>query len=231
MKCLCDLLVAHPYFNFAENIVHLLIPYLDCNKENIRHLIADCFKEIFKTDKKGDLSLNVSTSFHNHFSIYLFTYLFFQIVRGINKFVKSRSNLPHPECILIFLHLKLKDVNLDQEKESEMKEKKFLSKKHKVLRMTKREKKRNKRIQELEKELLETKAQENVQARQECLTEITKLVFTIYFRILKQNPNSKLLNAALEGLAKYVFKEKIFLFFLAVDTYNFIFLDLLTASI
>lgn len=125
-----------------------------------------------------------------------------QIVRSINKFVKSKSNNLHPECISIFLQLKLRDINLDEEKDAETKKKEFLKKKHKILRMTKREKKRNKKIQELEKELLETKAQENVKARQEHLTEITKLVFTIYFRILKQNPNSKLLNAALEGLAK-----------------------------
>lgn len=52
--------------------------------------------------------------------------------------------------------------------------------------------------------MLETKAEENKQTKQQNLTEITKVVFMIYFRILKRSPNSKLLSATLEGLSKYV---------------------------
>lgn len=61
---------------------------------------------------------------------------------------------------------------------------------------------RKKRFQELEKELLETKAEENVKTKEQNLTEITKLVFMMYFKVLKLDPSSKILNAALEGLAK-----------------------------
>lgn len=49
---------------------------------------------------------------------------------------------------------------------------------------------------------METKAEENKKSKEECMTEITKTIFTIYFRILKETASSKLLNAALEGLAK-----------------------------
>jgi nucleolar complex protein 3 len=48
---------------------------------------------------------------------------------------------------------------------------------------------------------LETKAEENKQAKQQHLTEVTKLVFTIYFRVLKKAPSSKILSITLEGLA------------------------------
>jgi len=61
---------------------------------------------------------------------------------------------------------------------------------------------RNKRLEELERELLETKAEENKQAKQQHLTEVTKLVFTIYFRVLKKAPSSKILCITLEGLAR-----------------------------
>lgn len=67
LKCLCDLLIFHPYFNFSKNIVHLLIPFLDNKKEDIRNKVADTFKEIFKTDKRGEISLDVS----NCYFIYL----------------------------------------------------------------------------------------------------------------------------------------------------------------
>lgn len=59
-------------------------------------------------------------------------------------------------------------------------------------------------LDKLDKEMLETKAEENVKSHMNNLTEITKLVFLIYFRILKTAPRSKLLTACLEGLAKLV---------------------------
>jgi hypothetical protein len=63
---------------------------------------------------------------------------------------------------------------------------------------------RAKKLKEVERELLETEAQEDEQARRKQLTEVTKTVFHIYFRLLKQAPHSKLLAAALHGLAKSV---------------------------
>ena len=68
--------------------------------------------------------------------------------------------------------------------------------------MSKRERKRKKKLAEVEKEMIETKAEENKQTKNTKLTDTSKLVFTIYFRILKQSPNSRLLSATLEGLAK-----------------------------
>lgn len=50
--------------------------------------------------------------------------------------------------------------------------------------------------------MLETKAEENKQTKQRNLTEITKIVFNIYFRILKNSSNTKVLGVCLEGLAK-----------------------------
>lgn len=63
---------------------------------------------------------------------------------------------------------------------------------------------RKKQLQGLEKELLEAKAEESKQVKLRNLTEITKLVFGIYFKILK-NPGttSKVLRMCLKGLAKF----------------------------
>lgn len=76
-------------------------------------------------------------------------------------------------------------------------------KKSRVINLSKKERKRKKKLVEVEKELLETKAEENKQAKNEKLVTIMKYVFTIYFRVLKKSPNSKLLSATLEGLAKF----------------------------
>lgn len=50
--------------------------------------------------------------------------------------------------------------------------------------------------------MLETKAEENTDAKIKNRTEITKIVFNIYFRILKSTENTKLLGSCFEGLAK-----------------------------
>lgn len=55
---------------------------------------------------------------------------------------------------------------------------------------------------------METKAEENKKSKNQFLTEITKIVCMVYFRILKKTPNSKLLSVTLEGLAKYVLLTK-----------------------
>ncbi|KAL0269355.1 UNVERIFIED_CONTAM: hypothetical protein PYX00_007118 [Menopon gallinae] len=183
LKCLCDLLVAYPYFNFAKNIVQLIVPHLNHRLEKVRDIVSNAVREVFKTDKRGEITLN--------------------IVRCINKLVKSKNNSVFPDTIQVFLSLRIKDVDLDKEKEEELQKKKLNAKKHNILKLSKRERKRKKRLQDLEKELLETKASENKEKKQEYLTEITKLVFMIYFKILKVTPSSKLLKAALEGLARF----------------------------
>ncbi|XP_050424907.1 nucleolar complex protein 3 homolog [Adelges cooleyi] len=183
VDCLCELLVSHSYFNFAINIGHLLTLYLDNKNANVRKKVEETFIKIFKEDKKGAISL--------------------VIVRRINQLVKTRSHCVHSELLSVLLALPIRNVNLDQEKEEILKSKKFMTRKQKLLAMSKKERKRSKLLEKLDKEMLETKAEENVKSHLNNLTEITKLVFLIYFRILKTAPRSKLLSVCLEGLAKF----------------------------
>uniref|UniRef100_A0A1B6C2B6 Nucleolar complex protein 3 homolog n=1 Tax=Clastoptera arizonana TaxID=38151 RepID=A0A1B6C2B6_9HEMI len=183
LKCLGELLVTHQYFNYSVNLVQLLTPYLDHSSPAVRKIVYDTVVSVFKSDKKGEITLT--------------------IVRRINHLVKARSHTVHNEVVAVMLALRIKDVNLDREKELELKQKKFMTYKQKLLRMSKRERKRSKKLEELEKELLETKAEENKQSKQKYLTEVMKVLFTIYFRILKKAPSSKVLSTALEGVAKF----------------------------
>merc|ERR1712200_394995 len=60
-----------------------------------------------------------------------------------------------------------------------------------------------KKLALLERELLKAKGEEGKQVKEKFFTEATKSVLTIYFRILKSFPRSKLMGSVLEGLAKF----------------------------
>jgi len=77
---------------------------------------------------------------------------------------------------------------------------------------SKKEKKRLKERAKLDKQLLEAKGEESTQARLRFATDITNLLFAIYFRILKSftsnhlaggKVSTKLLHPVLNGLAKF----------------------------
>ncbi|XP_044010019.1 nucleolar complex protein 3 homolog, partial [Aphidius gifuensis] len=183
LTCMCELLVTHPYFNYSTNIANFLVPFLDNKRPSVREKVFNCMKNIFKDDKRGELSL--------------------VIVRKLNQYIKQRGHSVHTELVQVLLSLRIKDIDLDKERDDEMKQKKLMSHKQRILALSKRERKKSKKLEAVEKELLETKAEENKVEKQKILTEITSIVFTIYFRILKQAPNSQVLSVCLEGLAKF----------------------------
>lgn len=183
VQCLCEVILAHPYFNFSTNVGQLLVQFLNSPNELVRKTVHETFVKIFKTDKRLDLSRH--------------------IVSNINHLIKKKSNFVHVELVSCLSALQIKNINVNAEKEAELKQKRMEQHKSRLISMSKRERKRKKKLADLEKEMMETQAEENKQTKNTKLTDISKLVFTIYFRILKQNPNSRLLSSTLEGLAKY----------------------------
>jgi len=182
VQCMCDLLVAHPYFNYVQNIAQLLVYMLNCNYLEMRTAVNQCFRSVFSNDKRLEMTLF--------------------IVRRINHLIKTKQNNVHVECITCLMGLKIKNVNLDAEKENELKQKKLESHRQRLLSLSKKERKRRKKLTEVNRELEETRAEENKQDKHQKLTEIIKMVFTIYFRVLKNDPTSRVLSAILEGLAE-----------------------------
>jgi nucleolar complex protein 3 len=55
--------------------------------------------------------------------------------------VKSRSHSVHSEVLKVLLSLRIKDINLEREKEVELKQKTFMKHKQKLLAMSKKERK------------------------------------------------------------------------------------------
>lgn len=65
----------------------------------------------------------------------------FQILRVLNHYIKKKAHNVRPDVLELLLHLKIKEVNIDQQKENVIKQKTIKSHKHNVLKMSKKEKK------------------------------------------------------------------------------------------
>lgn len=183
VNALCDLLQAHPYFNYSENIAQAVIPFLNHTSITTREKVKIMCKNVFSEDQKGDITL--------------------KILRIINQYLKKFSYNIHTDMLEVLLYLKIKDVNIDQDIIQKLKQKKLKSHKGNILRLSKNEKKRATRVKEVEKALMESKAEENRQSKQKNMTEITKLTFGIFFKILKNCINTKIVGICLQGVAKF----------------------------
>ncbi|XP_035909277.1 nucleolar complex protein 3 homolog [Anopheles stephensi] len=183
VQCMCDLVLAHPYFNFTPNIVQVLVLMLNNTKEPIRKMVHACFSSLFKTDTRLDLTHHT--------------------VRHINMLIKKKQRNIYPEMISCLKYLQINRINMNDDVLLELKKQKLEKHKSYVINMSRKERKRKKKLAELEKDIFETKAEESKQVVRRKLTEISKLTFMIYFKILKRYPDSKVLSVTLEGLSKF----------------------------
>ncbi|RVE52589.1 hypothetical protein evm_002708 [Chilo suppressalis] len=183
LSCMSGLLVARPQFNYATNIAQSIVPFLDCKDPKARETVTDACKNVFNDDNKGEITLTV--------------------VRLVNQLVKRRGDRLQPSALDCLLSLRIRDVDMDAEQNLQHKKKQEEKHKKRIINLSKKEKKRAKKLKEVERELLETEAQESEVARRKHLAEVCKTVFHIYFRLLKAAPSTGLLAAALNGLAKF----------------------------
>ncbi|XP_064630556.1 nucleolar complex protein 3 homolog [Lineus longissimus] len=178
IQCMCSLLASHPEFNFRSNMIATLVPFMNNETPEIADQVCDCFKEVLKADKMGEISL--------------------EMVRLASKYIKSKSHQVKPKVLNVFLSLRIKEVDFEHTKTENK------AAKHERLRkMSKRERKRNKKMVEVNKELQEAAVSEDKNKRIRLHTQILEAIFVIYFRILKKGTHSVLLSTVLEGLAKF----------------------------
>merc|ERR1712142_204427 len=132
LSCMCQLLTAHPHFNFANNILHAIIPILSNSNQEARTNVKNSLEELFKSDMRGEISL--------------------EAVRLINHLVKSRKHNVRNEVVSVLLALRIKNVDLDKEKNAEIDLKKKEARKKKLLEkstISKQEKKKKKEVGKL----------------------------------------------------------------------------------
>ncbi|KAL7372945.1 hypothetical protein ABVT39_024439 [Epinephelus coioides] len=183
VRCLCELLLALPHFNFHNNIIVALVPLMNDPVKQVSGVCCDAFKKLFQQDKEGGASLAV--------------------VRVISGLVKSLNYNVRPEVLRTLLSLRIKEVQVKKDLEDTAPKKKFMNNKERKKNLSRMQRKWKKAEEKLEKELLEADASESKEKKIKLHTETLNIVFLIYFRILKKAQKSVLLPAVLEGLANF----------------------------
>lgn len=230
VHCLCTLVKEKPEFNFAVNIMDVVVKRMgrkgwdEVSTHSIAHsklvLINSCLSpqshqmclETVNYVFIHDTTTTASNSLH--------------LVRLISRLVRARSFAIRPEVLSALLNLRLKEelgggrlrasadrvyrekegrkgtVNWKEEKNHRGrkggKAKAAMSKKG-----SKKARVALKEAREIEKEMREAEGEINAEERERNQTETLKLLFALYFRIVKLDYRSPLLPAALEGLARF----------------------------
>ncbi|XP_076311542.1 nucleolar complex protein 3 [Tachypleus tridentatus] len=179
VKCFCDLLVTHPEFNFRENIIYLLIPLMANRNSTVSEMCCETVQKVFRNDKLGETSL--------------------LILKQMSKMMKGRNYEVPPKVMQTLLSLNVRECDLKSQEKTN--EKKTSNKNQQIL--SRRERKRKKRMMNLEKELLETEADENKVTKARFQTDILNQIFFLYFKILKNKSKSPILTPVLEGISKF----------------------------
>ncbi|CAJ1081308.1 nucleolar complex protein 3 homolog [Xyrichtys novacula] len=183
VRCLCELLLALPHFNFHNNIIVVLVPLMNDSCKQVSNMCCDAIRKLFQQDRMGGASLAV--------------------VRVISGLVKNLNFNVRPEVLRTLLSLRIKEVEMKKDLEDTAPKKKFMNNKEKKKNLSRMQRKWKKAEEKLEKELLEAEASESNEKKIKVHTETLNIVFLIFFRILKKAQKSSLLPAVLEGLAKF----------------------------
>ncbi|XP_044194379.1 nucleolar complex protein 3 homolog [Thunnus albacares] len=183
VRCLCELLLALPHFNFHNNIIVILVPLMNDPVTKVSGMCCDAFRKLFQQDKLGGASLAT--------------------VRVISGLVKRLNYNVRPEVLRTLLSLRIKEVEMKKDIEATAPKKKFMNNKERKKNLSRMQRKWKKAEEKLEKELLEAEASESKDKKIKLHTETLNIVFLVYFRILKKAQKSVLLPAVLEGLARF----------------------------
>lgn len=212
LKALCDLLKEKTQFNFATNIMDVIARHVGKSEwSESSATCVDAITHVFQNDTSGSDSLN--------------------LVRMLSKTIKSRSFKVHPAVLASLLHLRFGDLRVRASADRAVKEgqvplqpkSKLKDKKQPEQHVSKKAKRSQKLKKEVEKEYAEAEMtvtaeerERDVRLHSNCVraddrltpafiqrTETLKIVFALYFRIVKLDHTSALLGPALEGLARF----------------------------
>lgn len=200
LKCMCTLATDVTHFNFRANLMKCIVTRL--SKKTLDESFDLCLNTligIFRNDLTGVPSM--------------------EIVQLLNRMIKERHFNVHPEVLTCLLHLRLKSElhlrasDTKSDKEQVEKTKTYSTNRAAARRakgkptgqphLSKNAKKVLKEKNEIEKELREAEAEVDKEERAKTHTETLKLVFALYFRILKNPRRTPLLPAALKGISKF----------------------------
>eukprot|EP00124_Ichthyophonus_hoferi_P001880 Ihof_evm7s111 gene=Ihof_evmTU7s111 len=176
VRCLCDMLLARVDFNFTNNIIQTLLPAALSQLPEALPKVCETLRELFARDTR------------------MFTTL--ETVRTVANLAKSHNyNIP-PELVETFDALIFSEELLDTSI-NPINNKRSGPPTH----ISRKSRKKNKEDKLLEQELEMASAENNKQEMKRTQTEILKLLFLTYFRVLKTSGTSPMLPAVLKGLS------------------------------
>ncbi|KAF6765174.1 nucleolar complex-associated protein 3 [Ephemerocybe angulata] len=191
IHCMCTLLTEVTHFNFRQNLMTFIVARM--SKKSWDETSERCLKalnSVFRADLTGVPSL--------------------EIVRILNRMVKERRFKVHPNVMSCLLNLRLRtelgvrasQTRVDKEVQEKLSFKQRQKKKDQP-HLSKKAKKALKERKEIEKDLREAEAEVDKEERAITQTETLKMLFALYFRILKSPTPTVLLPAALSGISKF----------------------------
>lgn len=199
-RAMGELLVRHHHFNFRANVIMALVPLLNTADVELSKIVSDSVRKLFTSDTKGASSL--------------------ELARTISQLVKKKEFYVRPIVVDVLKSLRLRKP-LEEGDSIFTNARPNSQKKH----MSKKEKKEAKKDKEVQKELRETEATERKEDRDLVQTETLKVIFLLYFRILKSTKRSPLLPVVLEALAHFAHLINLDLLLNLVDVLKDIIVD------
>ena len=93
IHCTCELLKAHPHFNYMQdNVVNFIVPHLNSSDIKVRSIVQNALMHIFANDKRGEIS--------------------YATVKKINHHLKTKTHEKiRPEMLQVLLSLRLYILN------------------------------------------------------------------------------------------------------------------------
>ena len=195
VQCYGQLIVAHPHFNYRDQIISNLVEFNAQTKHKKCAEIAHKYlSQALRNDKLGEVSLEVTSV--------------------ICELSKKRKLSVSTLLFKTLLDLKLIDVKtaLEEDKAKHRAEKERLAALKK--QQSRKERKRDKKMKKLKKDMLETSAHETKDQKLKYHKQILNKLFVTYFRLLKYHEELdgekretrkfvKLLPPVLEGVSKF----------------------------
>ncbi|PWN21611.1 NOC3p-domain-containing protein [Microstroma glucosiphilum] len=213
LRSMSILLTRATHFNYRTNLTGALVSQLSRRSWSAdSQLCADSLIEVLKRDLGGEVSL--------------------EVVRLLNRMIKERHYKINAKVLNILLHLRLKDElggrrsgtvyadRVKKDSDEAANKKKFQSGKGKAKprdvrkgkgeHLSKTQVKKMREVKEAERDMKEAEAEIDKEERDRNQTETLKLLFVLYFSILKAyEAPGPLLGAALEGLARFAHRVNV----------------------
>lgn len=196
LKAMCTLVTRATQFNYRTNLLRSLVSYLsrrswDAGSDDANGALI----EVLQSDRQGEVSL--------------------EVVRLLNRMIKEKRFQVHERVLDMLGHLRLKDeLRADRRgnmttvsRHTDAFDKSLKPKdvrKGKGQHLSKKAVKKMKEVREIEAEMKEAEAEVDEEERERHQSETLKLLFVLYFSILKAPViSNRLYIATLQGLVLF----------------------------